>query len=141
MLSLEFAIQNLHRIYWYSSKISFWWTLIKIKQLLLSENSIPKFDFVNVIWIVFEIAEITVKMVCKMTFDDNYKFWWILKSYFLRKKQKSLFSTGLYFHVKRKRVLKKEMIILIKSRVAIETLPPKGDGEQTSEYNTDCILF
>ena len=30
--------------------------------------------FVNDISIGFEIAGITVKMVCKMTFDDNYRF-------------------------------------------------------------------
>ena len=33
------------------------------------------------------------------------------------------------------------MVIFIKSRVAMETLPQKGDGEQTSEYNTECMLF
>ena len=47
--------------------------------------------FVNVISIVFEVAGITVKMVCKMTFDNDYRFWRILKSYFLRKTQQSLF--------------------------------------------------
>ena len=47
--------------------------------------------FVNAISIVIEIARITVKMVCKMTFDDNYRFWRILKSYFLRKTHQSLF--------------------------------------------------
>ena len=52
--------------------------------------------FVNAISIVFEIVGITVKIVCKMTFDDNYSFWRILKSYFLRKTQQSLFSACFF---------------------------------------------
>ena len=36
-------------------------------------------NFVNVISIVYEISGFTVKMVCKMTFDDNYRFLRILK--------------------------------------------------------------
>ena len=31
-------------------------------------------NFVNAVSILYEIAEIAVKMVCKMTFDDNYRF-------------------------------------------------------------------
>ena len=65
-------------------------TTIKLKTV--SQHLI----FVNVISIVFEIAGITVKMVCKMTFDDYYKFWRILKSYFHRKTQKSLFNTCFF---------------------------------------------
>ena len=36
-------------------------------------------NFVNVISILYEIAGIAVKMVCKMTFDDKYRFLRILK--------------------------------------------------------------
>ena len=35
--------------------------------------------------IVYEISGITVKMVCNLTFDNNYRFCRISKSYFLRK--------------------------------------------------------
>ena len=66
---------------------------LKYKQLQLTENCIPKFDFCYAISIVCEISEITVKMVCKMTFDDFCRFWRILKSHFRRKTQQSLFST------------------------------------------------
>ena len=96
MLCLEFAHQNWHGIYWYSSKISFWWTLIKIKQLQFTETVSRNLIFVYVISIAFEIAGITVKMVCKITFDNNYRFGRILKSYFLRKTQQSLFSTCFF---------------------------------------------
>ena len=40
------------------------------EQKTVSRNLI----FVNAISIVFEIAGITVRMVCKMTFDNNYRF-------------------------------------------------------------------
>ena len=32
-------------------------------------------------------------------------------------------------------------VIFIKSRVAMKSLPPKRDGEQTSENNTEYMLF
>ena len=51
---------------------------------------------VNVISIVHEISGITVKIVCKMTFDENGRIWRILQSYFLRKAQKSSFSTCFF---------------------------------------------
>ena len=33
------------------------------------------------------------------------------------------------------------MLIFIKSCVAMTSLPPKSDGEQTSENNTEYMLF
>ena len=51
---------------------------------------------VNAISIVFEIAGMTVKMLCKMTFVNKYRFRIILKSYFLWKTQQSLFSTCFF---------------------------------------------
>ena len=42
-------------------------------------NKLKTLNFVNDISILYETAGIAVKMVCKMTFDDNYRFLRILK--------------------------------------------------------------
>ena len=33
------------------------------------------------------------------------------------------------------------MLIFTKSRVAVKSLSKKGGGEQSSEYNYECMLF
>ena len=45
------------------------------------------------------------------------------------------------FDDERSKALKKEMLIFTKSRVAMESLPPKRDEEQTYENNKECMLF
>ena len=45
------------------------------------------------------------------------------------------------FEDERGKALKKEMLIFTKSRLAMKSLPPKRDEEQTSENNEEYMLF